>query len=165
MKAEEEDEGPIQEETRHLIELIRVLARTLGFNNAALARRAKVPLASLVRYFKGEGEPKVEFLLAVVRALGLEVREFFEIAYPEATAPSPARLRIDKILGPIRPGKVLGPLPKAEPEPAVPLRREDMEEMLEQFRRDVRELLEERAKGERAAAELERRPVRKKSAR
>src|SRR5262249_39113774 len=118
------------------------------FSNAALARRADVSLASLVRYFKGDAEPRLDFVLAVVRAIGLDVREFFEMAYPERAEPTAARQRIEKILGPIRPGKVLeSPPPKApEPQPEVaPLRREDVERMLEDLRRDVREIMEKQA--------------------
>src|SRR4028119_1122690 len=87
-----------QAETRRLMELVRFLARTLAVNNSALARNANVPMATLVRYFKGEGEPKLEFLLAMVQALGLEVREFFELAYPDAPPLTPARAKIGRII-------------------------------------------------------------------
>src|SRR5262245_14755480 len=117
------------------MELVRALARTLGYNNSALARAGGVPLASLVRYFKGEGEPKLEFLLAVVRALGLEVREFFELAYPPPKGRSAARVKIERILGPIRPGGMFDTA-AAAPEPeASNLQREDIERMMDQLRR------------------------------
>jgi len=148
VKAKAEEPKLVQEEVRRLMELVRFLARTLGFNNSSLARRAQVPLASLVRYFKGEGEPKIEFLLALVRAMGLEVREFFELAYPEPEGPSAARLKVERILKQVQPGKLLeppAPPPKPEPKPEVaPLQREDIEKMLDQLRKDVRELIEER---------------------
>jgi AcrR family transcriptional regulator len=137
-------EGPASEEVRQLMDLLRTLARAMGYSNAALARRANVSLASLMRYFKGDAEPRLDFVLAVVRAIGLEVREFFELAYPEPAAPTAARQRIEKILGPIRPGKVLEPPPPKEPErkpEVVPLQREDVERMLEDLRRDVREII------------------------
>lgn len=141
-----------QGETRRLIELVRFLARTLGFNNSLLARRANVPLATLVRYFKGEGEPKVEFLLSLVQTMGLEVREFFELAYPEPAGQSPAREKIGKILKQIQPGRLLeAPPPKPKPEPRQetgPLQREDIERMMEALRRDVREIIDERMQGQ-----------------
>lgn len=150
-------------EAMQLMELVRVVARTLGFNNAALARKAEVPLASLVRYFKGEGEPKLEFLLAVVRAVGLDVREFFELAYPELPARTPARDRLDRMLGPIRPGRLLDPPPSPptpEPKPeAAPLQREDIERMMEDLRRDVREIVE--ARGRTSSQEEKQPPPRK----
>jgi AcrR family transcriptional regulator len=137
-----------QEETRRLMELVRFLARTLGFNNSALARRANVPLATLVRYFKGEGEPKLEFLLSLVQTMGLEVREFFELAYPDLAGQTPARAKIEKILKQIQPGRLMEappPRPKPEPKPETPLQREDIERMLDELRRDVREIVEGRA--------------------
>ncbi len=143
-KPSETTEAPASAEVRHLMDLLRTLARALGYSNAALARRADVALASLMRYFKGDAEPRLDFVLAVVRAIGLDVREFFEMAYPELEAPSAARQSIERILGPVRPGKALESPPVREPEPkpeAVPLRREDIEKMLEDLRRDVRELL------------------------
>jgi len=151
MKSRFKASKPAREEARQLLELVRFLARTLGFSNARLAREANVPLASLVRYFKGEGEPKVEFLLAVVRALGLEVREFFELAYPDPGGPSPAREKVGRILQRVQPGRLLdpppAPKPDPEPEPAA-FRREDIEDMMEKFRLSVQELLDERARRE-----------------
>jgi AcrR family transcriptional regulator len=157
MKPEEEEGGgPAQAEARQLMDLVRFLARTLGFNNSALARSADVPLATLVRYFKGEGEPKLEFLLSLVRALGLEVREFFELAYPELSSPSPARLKIDRILQQIQPGKLMQappPPPPAEPRAeTAPLRREDIEQMLDELRQDVREIVAEQEQKSRVLA-------------
>ncbi|HEX6898874.1 MAG TPA: helix-turn-helix transcriptional regulator [Thermoanaerobaculia bacterium] len=149
MNPDKKSELSVQEEVRQMVDLIRALARTLGYSNAALARKSGVPIASLVRYFKGEGEPKLEFLVAVMRAFGLGVREFFELAYPPMEAPSAAREKIERILGPIRPGRVLEPPEPPKPEPpveVVPLQREDIERMLEELRRDVRELFEARSK-------------------
>jgi DNA-binding phage protein len=161
MEPAHEDELSVEEETRRLVDLIRVLARTLGFNNSSLARRAQVPLATLVRYFKGEGGPKIEFLLAVVRALGLEVREFWELAYPEPAAPSAARLKVERMLGQFHLGQLRvvqaaqaapPPPPQELKEEAVPLTRQDMEKILDEIRRDVRELLEAQSREARAVA-------------
>lgn len=133
----QETDGEAHAEAMQLMELIRFLARTLGFNNAKLSRRAKVPLATLVRYFKGEGEPKLEFLLSMVRTLGLDIREFFELAYPAPTGPSPARLKLERILQQIQPTRIESP---SKPESA-PLSREDVEKMMDDLRRDVREIV------------------------
>lgn len=149
MEPESENQSLAHQEAMRLMELVRIMARTLGFNNSALARKANVPLASLVRYFHGKGEPKLEFLLAVVRAIGLDVREFIELAYPPLEAPTAARAKLDRMLGPIRPGRLLEPPPPPPEEPkpeTTPLRREDIEKMLEDLRRDVREILEARDK-------------------
>jgi DNA-binding phage protein len=157
MKRTAEDEKrPARDEARQLMELIRVFARTLGFNNSALARSANVPLATLVRYFNGGGEPKVEFLLSLVRALGLEVREFFEMAYQPVPYPTQARTRIESILQSFKSGAVvsaLPQLPKEEPRDAsTPLRREDMEQMLADLRREMREMAERQEQSAREMA-------------
>ena len=144
----QEVDTPAHAEAMQLMELIRFLARTLGFNNAKLSRRAKVPLATLVRYFKGEGEPKLEFLLSMVRTLGLDIREFFELAYPAPAGPSAARQKLERILRQIQPGRLETP-PPPKPETSVPeasvLTREDVEKMMDDLRRDVREIVTMRA--------------------
>jgi len=143
-------DSPAHAEAMQLMELIRFLARTLGFNNAKLSRRAKVPLATLVRYFKGEGEPKLEFLLSMVRTLGLDIREFFDLAYPAPAAPSAARLKLERILRQIQPSRLEVP-PPPKPEPAS-LSRADVEKMMEDLRRDMREIVTARAEPAPAAS-------------
>jgi hypothetical protein len=151
---DQENDSPAHAEAMQLMELIRFLARTLGFNNAKLSRRAKVPLATLVRYFKGEGEPKLEFLLSMVRTLGLDIREFFEMAYPAPEGPSQSRLKLERILRQVQPGRLIEPPPVPKPEPkseAVAFSREDVEKMMDDLRRDMRELLSPREEASPAA--------------
>jgi AcrR family transcriptional regulator len=153
-------DSPAHAEAMQLMELIRFLARTLGFNNAKLSRRAKVPLATLVRYFKGEGEPKLEFLLSMVRTLGLDIREFFELAYPAPAAPTDARKKLDRILRQIQPTRLEIP-PPPKPEPAS-LSRADVEKMMEDLRRDMREIVTTRAEPAPAAAPKSAAPARRR---
>jgi DNA-binding phage protein len=160
---EQENDSPFHAEAIHLMELIRFLARTLGFNNAKLARRARVPLATLVRYFKGEGEPKVEFLLSMVHTLGLDIREFFELAYPAPEAPSASRLKIDRILQQFQPGRVAQPPAPPKQESPAYVTREEMERMLGDLRRDMRELMAAGPKEEAPAPEPARRGKTKKA--
>lgn len=155
MAPRKKPEKPARVQTRQLMELVRFLARTLGFTNAALARKADVPLASLMRYFKGEGEPKIEFLLAVVQAMGLEVREFFDLAYPDPAGVSAARAKVDRILRQVQPGRLLEPSPPPpKPEPlmdrALPT-REEIEKMLDQLRKDVQIIMERAGRDQPAA--------------
>lgn len=162
MGARKRHEKFAQVQTRQLMELVRFLARTLGYSNAALARKADVPLASLVRYFKGEGEPKIEFLLAVIQAMGLEVREFFDLAYPDPSGVSAARAKVDRILRQVKPGRLLEPPPTPpKPEPlvdrALPT-REEIEKMLDQLRKDVQTIMERAGREEPAAPDPPRRP-------
>ena len=142
--AEEKEQYPsVQEEVRQLVELLRVITRLQGVSNAALARKAGVPLASLVRYFKGGGEPKIEFLIASLRGLGLGVREFFELAYPQEE-PSAARVQIENLLGPMRHKIRTHPVPA--PPPSSPgMSSSEIERMLLELHRDVRRLVDAQA--------------------
>jgi AcrR family transcriptional regulator len=162
---DQENDSPAHAEAMQLMELIRFLARTLGFNNAKLSRRAKVPLATLVRYFKGEGEPKLEFLLSMVRTLGLDIREFFELAYPAPEGPSQSRLKLERILRQIQPGRLTeapaAAKPEAKPEPTS-FSREDVEKMMDDLRRDMRELLSSREASPAPAAPKPAAPARKR---
>ena len=163
-KDQEQDQvvdSPAHAEAMQLMELIRFLARTLGFNNAKLSRRAKVPLATLVRYFKGEGEPKLEFLLSMVRTLGLDIREFFELAYPAPAEPSAARQKLDRILRQIQPPRLEVP-PPPKPESSASLSREDVEKMMEELRRDMREIVAGQAAPAPAASSKPAAPARKR---
>lgn len=153
-------DSPAHAEAMQLMELIRFLARTLGFNNAKLSRRAKVPLATLVRYFKGEGEPKLEFLLSMVRTLGLDIREFFDLAYPAPSAPSAARLKLERILRQIQPSRLeVAPPPKPEASTSSGLSREEVEKMMEDLRRDMREIVGGRTETAPAAPSKPARPA------
>jgi DNA-binding phage protein len=148
-KTDKDREDPASEEALRLMELLQTLARVMGFSNAALARGADVSLASLNRYFKGQAEPRLDFVLAVVRAVGLEVREFFELAYPKPEAPTATYQKVATLLKPIQPGRALESPRVPEPEPGpegVPLQREGVDKMLDDFRvdflRELREVLE-----------------------
>ncbi|HWM92901.1 MAG TPA: hypothetical protein VN493_19210 [Thermoanaerobaculia bacterium] len=111
------------------MELLRTIVRMLGFTNREIERRANLNHATSVKYFRGEGEPKLDFVLAVVRAIGLEYWEFFELAYPERGQPSVSGQRLRRLLN---------QFPRAEP--AAPARH--LEEMIEELRREVRALTE-----------------------
>jgi len=125
----------VQEETARLMELLRTIVRLLGFTNRDVERRAGLNHATAVRNFRGEGEPKLEFLLAVVKAIGLEYREFFELAYPERKEPSASGQKLQRLLSQFVPATV-------RPVERPPLQPQELEEMLEEMRRDIRALVE-----------------------
>lgn len=152
MKPREEDiETAAQEEVRRLMDLLRTVIRVLGYTNRDIERRAGLNHATTVRNFQGQGEPKLEFILKAVKAIGLDYWEFFELAYgdrPEAN--TPAGERINTILGGIKPRKPFRWRPEeADKLPAsrvtedqAPLIRQDVDKMLEELRQEVRELFE-----------------------
>ena len=132
-KAPEVDQNGTQEEMARLMELLRTIVRMLGFTNRDVERRAGLNHATAVRYFRGEGEPKLEFVLGVVKAIGLEYWEFFELAYPERSQPSASGQKLRRLLDQLVPSRT-----PAEPS----LRGKELEEMIDELRREVRALTE-----------------------
>ena len=124
-----------KEEMARLMELLRTIVRLLGYTNRDVERRAGLNHATAVRNFRGEGEPKLEFLLAVLKAIGLEYWEFFEIAYPERREPSASGRKLQRLLSQFVPGA-------ARPVEKPPLPPHELESMLEEMRRDIRALVE-----------------------
>ncbi len=117
------------------MELLRTIVRMLGYTNRDVERRAGLNHATAVRYFRGEGEPKLEFLLAVVSAIGLEHWEFFDIAYPQRQEASTQGLRLRRLLNQLVPSSVK-PVEKAA------LQGKELEAMLEEMRNSIRTLVE-----------------------
>jgi DNA-binding phage protein len=133
---QESDQSGAKEEMARLMELLRTIVRLLGFTNRDVERRAGLNHATAVRNFRGEGEPKLEFLLAVVKAVGLDYREFFEIAYPDRREPSDSGQKLQRLLS------QFVPTAAARPAGKPPRQAQELEEMLEEMRRDIRALVE-----------------------
>ena len=159
MSPKREEHDPVRQETERLMEMLRIFVRTLGFGNTEIARRAKIPHANVGRYFRGEARVPLDFIIAVVRALGLEFSEFFELAYAEQPGePTEARKKIERILSilpvrrivrtepiePVKPVKPVEPVAAAPREPVPSLPRPEVEKMLEDLRKEVNALLDAR---------------------
>lgn len=131
----EVDQGAVHGEMARLMELLRTIVRMLGYTNRDVERRAGLNHATAVRYFRGEGEPKLEFVLAVVKAIGLEYWEFFELAYPERSEPSVSGQKLRRLLAQLVPSA-------AKPVEKPPLQGKELEALLEEMRRNIRTLVE-----------------------
>jgi transcriptional regulator with XRE-family HTH domain len=131
----EVDQAVIQAEMARLMELLRTIVRMLGYTNRDVERRAGLNHATAVRYFRGEGEPKLEFVLAVVTAIGLEPWEFFDIAYPQRQEPSTQGKRLRRLLNQLVPSS-------AKPVEKPPLQGKELEAVLEEMRRGIQTLVE-----------------------
>ena len=131
----EVDQKAVQEEMGRLMELLRTIVRMLGYTNREVERRAGLNHATAVRYFRGEGEPKLEFVLGVCKAIGLEYGEFFEIAYPQRKEPSAAGQKLRRLLDQLVPSS-------ARPAEKPPLQGRELEEVLEEVRRGIQTLVE-----------------------
>jgi transcriptional regulator with XRE-family HTH domain len=142
---EEPSDETVAGEVRRLTDLLRTLVRLLGYTNRDVERRANLNHATAVRYFRGEGEPRLEFILAVVKAIGLEYWEFFELAYAQRPPESAAGKKLRRMLERLLPGPVPArpaAAPAEPPQEAAPLRRSEMEALLADFRREMREALQ-----------------------
>jgi transcriptional regulator with XRE-family HTH domain len=149
MSPRREEHDPVRQETERLMEMLRIFVRTLGFGNTEIARRSKIPHANVGRYFRGEARVPLDFIIAVVHALGLEFSEFFELAYAEQPSePTEARRKIERILSilPVRrvvraePAGTAPPEPVPQPQPQRP----DIEKLLEDLRKEVNAMLDAR---------------------
>lgn len=166
-------EDPVQQEVERLMEMLRIFVRTLGYGNTEIARRTKIAHANVGRYFRGEARVPLDFLIAVVHALGLEFWEFFDLAYAERPAqPSAARQKIERILQ-ILPAPRPAPAeePEREPEKPPALTRAEVEKMIDDLRQLMGELLEakqstaappEPRAGARARAESTKKPAKRR---
>lgn len=127
------DEIAVKGEMARLMELLRTVVRMLGYTNRDVARRAGLHQVTAAKYFRGEGEPRLDFVLAVLRAIELQPWEFFDFAYPERGEPSEAGRTLRRLLSQFTPAA-------SRPEEKPPLQGRELEEMLEELRREIRAL-------------------------
>lgn len=132
-ESQELDEMAVKGETARLMELLRTVVRMLGYTNRDVARRGGLHQVTAAKYFRGEGEPRLDFVLAVLRAIELQPWEFFEFAYPERGEPSEAGRRVRRLLSQFTPAVT-------RPAEKPPLQGRELEEMLEDLRREIRAL-------------------------
>ncbi len=118
-------------ETARLMELLRTVVRMLGYTNRDVVRRAGLHQVTAAKYFRGEGEPKLDFVLAVLRAIELQPWEFFDLAYPERGEPSEAGRTIRRLLTQFTPAAT-------RPAEKPPLPGRELEEMLDELREELR---------------------------
>ncbi len=84
--------------------VLRTAIRILGLTNREIERRLGMTPSYLGRLFAGNIELKVEHVLAISRAIGLEWAEFFELAYPRRPEPPTESAKtIHKILRDMQP--------------------------------------------------------------
>jgi transcriptional regulator with XRE-family HTH domain len=79
----EDTENEDREEVQRILGVLHTLMRMLGVSNREIERRLKLHPSSLTRFFNGQVEAKLELVLGIARALGLEYNEIFRFAYPE----------------------------------------------------------------------------------
>lgn len=83
-------------ETQRLVEVLKVSLRILGVTNREIARRMGMSPSYISKLFSGGSEMRLDHVIRICRAIGIEPAEFFTFAYPvppRSTTPSAARLR------------------------------------------------------------------------
>jgi transcriptional regulator with XRE-family HTH domain len=131
-----------QDEVNRLMNVLRTTIRLLGLSNRDIERRLGLTPSYLSRLFGGYIELKVEHVIAIARAIGLQPAEFFELAYPRRVdPPSDAFRSIRTLLRDMQPEEPR-PLPVAPPAETL-----SAEEIDRRIHESVRKVLREFANG------------------
>jgi len=117
-------------ESRRILELLSTLIRILGLSNREIERRVGLSPSYLSRLFGGYLELKMEHVLEIGRALGLEPQEFFELAYPKSSEPpSESMKKIRDIGNSLRPSH---PVAEPAPQPSPGITAEELERLIQE---------------------------------
>jgi transcriptional regulator with XRE-family HTH domain len=76
-----------EEEVERLMKVLRTAMRLLDLSNREIERRLGLTPSYLSRLFGGYIELKMEHVLSIARAIGLQPAEFFALAYPRPQEP------------------------------------------------------------------------------
>ncbi|MEA2599176.1 MAG: hypothetical protein QOF89_168 [Acidobacteriota bacterium] len=132
-----------KDEVRRLLGILQTFMRMLAISNREVERRLELKHGTVSRLLSGHIEAKLEVVLGVTRALGLEYEELFAFAYPNRPVPRPeskAARKIRSMLEDLHPTGVAVPVAAAKPElPGSTSRGERHQDL----REAVREILEE----------------------
>jgi transcriptional regulator with XRE-family HTH domain len=95
-----------EHEVRRLLDVLDTLMRMLDVSYREIERRLELKHGTVSRLLSGKIEAKLEVVLGVARALGLEYEELFAFAYPDQPVPRPestSARRIRTLLENLRP--------------------------------------------------------------
>jgi transcriptional regulator with XRE-family HTH domain len=74
-------------ETQHLLTVLRSVIRVLGYTYNDIAKKMGVGSGYLSRLFAGKIELKVDHVVSIARAIGLEPEEILNLAWPQPKNP------------------------------------------------------------------------------
>lgn len=69
-------------ETQRLVDLLKVSLKILGITNREVARRMEMSPSYISKLFSGSSELRLDHVIRICRAAGMEPAEFFSLAYP-----------------------------------------------------------------------------------
>lgn len=93
-------------EVERVVRLLRTLLRMLGYTNREIERRLGYTPSYLTRLFGGQIELKVEHVLQIERAMGLNPGEIWDFAYPRRSQePSEAAVKLRAMLEELHPSR------------------------------------------------------------
>jgi len=123
-----------REEVERLMNVLRTSIRLLGLTNREIERRLGLTPSYVSRLFAGTIELKVEHVVSIIRAIGLQPWEFFELAYPRRSEPTSEAFHTIR-------GLLRDMQPPAEPARAAGLTEEEIDRRIqESVRQALREL-------------------------
>jgi transcriptional regulator with XRE-family HTH domain len=123
-------------EVERLLTVFRTAMRILGITNRDVEKKLGVSPSYLSRLFSGTIELKVEHVMELVAAIGLEPAEFFHLAYPRLPEPgSDSAQRLRQTLRDLQPAS-------PEARPGAPT-QDEIDQML---MKSLRKLLAEEGK-------------------
>ncbi|HEX6900603.1 MAG TPA: helix-turn-helix transcriptional regulator [Thermoanaerobaculia bacterium] len=126
-------------EIERLLQLVKTVMRMLGVTNRELARRLGINPSHLSRILNGQLELKVEHLLNMSAAMGLQPDEFFRLAYPTRTEPPTESAQV--LRGLLPEGAALAPpSPPASAGAAMGITAEEIDRRIQE---SVRKLFQE----------------------
>ena len=124
-----------KDEVRRVLDVLQTLMRMLAVSNREVERRLDLQHGTVSRFLNGQIEAKLEVLLGMARAIGLEYQELFAIAYPGRLGPGPESDAARKIRAMLEDLRLPDAKAKAPADPA---------ELFQDVKRAVREILEEK---------------------
>jgi len=112
-------------ETQRLVNLVKVSLRILGVSNRELARRLDMSPSYVSKLLSGSSELRLDHLVRICKVTGLDPGEFFALAYPVRSSPTPTGLRLRSLL------QGNNPPPPPPPPSSKVFSEEQVQEMLQ----------------------------------
>jgi transcriptional regulator with XRE-family HTH domain len=112
-------------ETQRLVNLVKVSLRILGVSNRELARRLEMSPSYVSKLLSGASDLRLDHLVRICNATGMDPGEFFALAYPVRSGPTPTAVRLRSLL------QGNNPPPPPPPSSSKVFSEEQVQEMLQ----------------------------------